>query len=96
MELMRQRVRSTPLLLEGPTHWEPRRTEHNTSHKCCRDNNLNSRDKFVKKSLKDSLRSETKHRSIHNRSLSNYSHSTKGSTYNLEVDDLESIDKAFL
>lgn len=35
MELMRQRVRATPLLLEGPTYWEPKVGQASHRCKCC-------------------------------------------------------------
>ncbi|KAJ6640193.1 Protein FAM161A [Pseudolycoriella hygida] len=40
MEIMRQRVRAAPLLLEGPSHWGPRTVAHD-----CRFGKSNSHDK---------------------------------------------------
>lgn len=89
MEVMKNRVKKTPLLLEGPTHWGPRAGQ--SSHSCARD---------AKEKMKKLRRGRPSScpRNIASK-LSNYSEG-KSSTTNCKrrdyLDELYSIDDDLL
>ncbi|XP_055848055.1 uncharacterized protein LOC129913421 [Episyrphus balteatus] len=91
MEIMRQRVKSAPLLLEGPTFWGPHVGK--LSHSCHKDSLKHTCQQATngnKKKKTNKIHSRKCHSNI------SYSRNSNHSTNLQDSDELSSLDRAYL